>query len=213
MLERTLRAAGPRGSMSLILVVEREGRYIERIQDALSSEGWRAKVVGGHPEALRAASSEAPSLVLVASDLEGAASLYDSFARRSGGPGVVALVPERSAGELTAERLAVDAVLAKPFTDQDLRLVVRRGLSGARQSASRPPAAGAGGEGGLTSREIFGDLVAEIESEMAREEVAARLAAAAPPSPPTPPSPTPAAPRPPRRRHPRGSPTCSATST
>jgi TonB family protein len=183
--------------MALILVVEQEGRYIERIRDALGSEGWRAKVVGASSDALRAASSEAPSLVLVNAELEGAASLYASFARRSGGPGVVALVSERQVGEATAERLAVDDVLPKPFTDQQLRLVVRRGLAGTRQpGAGRPssPAAEGDDDGRLTSQEIFGDLVAEIESEVSATE-----APAAPAPPPAAVAPAPAAAPPPPR--------------
>ena len=183
--------------MALILVVEQEGRYIERIRDALGSEGWRAKVVGASSDALRAASSEAPSLVLVNAELEGAASLYASFARRSGGPGVVALVSERQAGEATAERLAVDDVLPKPFTDQQLRLVVRRGLAGARQpGAGRPssPAVEGDDDGRLTSQEIFGDLVAEIESEVSATE-----APTAPAPPPAAVVPAPAAAPPPPR--------------
>ena len=54
--------------MPSILVIEHEGRYIERIQDALSSEGWKTRFVAGRPEALRAAASEQPDLVLVNSD-------------------------------------------------------------------------------------------------------------------------------------------------
>lgn len=103
--------------MALILVVEQEGRYIERIRDALGSEGWRSQVVSGHPEALRAASSEAPSLVLVNSELEGATGVYATFARSNSGPKVVAMVPEQQAGESSSKQLAVDEVLAKPFTD------------------------------------------------------------------------------------------------
>ena len=195
--------------MALILVVEQEGRYIERIRDALGSEGWRSQVVSGHPEALRAASSEAPSLVLVNSELEGATGVYATFARSNGGPGVVAMVPERQAGESSSGRLAVDEVLAKPFTDQELRLVVRRILSGARQAAAgKPaisPAAAAGVEAKLTSAQIFGDLVLEIESEIAdARSAAAGPAAPVPPPPavaasaPPPPEPAPTAARPPR---------------
>jgi CheY-like chemotaxis protein len=165
--------------MSLILVVEQEDRYVERIRDALASEGWRAQMVGDHPEAVRAASSEAPNLVLVSTEVAGASSLYASFARKSGGPGVVALVPEHRAGELSAEALAVDEVLVKPFTDQDLRLVVRRSLAGRPATPPRPAPQPSGDDGKLTSRDIFGDLVEEIEAELAEQQPAD--APAAPP--------------------------------
>ena len=206
--------------MALILVVEQEGRYIERIRDALGAEGWRSQVVSGHPEALRAASSEAPSLVLVNSELEGAGGVFATFARSNGGPGVVAMVPERLAAESASVRLAADEVLAKPFTDQDLRLVVRRVLSGTRQPGRPPvPPAPAGADAGakadakFTSAQIFGDLVQEIENEIAgappeTPESAASPAspapaasspvvAEAPPPQPEPPSPPPQAAEPP----------------
>ena len=205
--------------MALILVVEQEERYIERIRDALGSEGWRSQVVSGHPEALRAASSEAPNLVLVNSELEGATGVFASFARSNGGPGVVAMVSERQAAEATAARGA-DEVLAKPFTDQDLRLVVRRILSGTRQAAAgrspipAPPAGPADvahpADAKFTSAQIFGDLVLEIENEMAGAPSGPPDAALAPPPPravevfptpaveaPPPPPPLAASPQPP----------------
>ena len=180
--------------MSSILIVEHEGRYIERIQDALSSEGWQPRFVAGRPEALRAAASEEPSLVLINAELPGAHELLRTFARRNGGPGSVALVAEH-VGDDEAGQLEADEVLAKPFTDQDLRLVVRRGLSRAR-SRTGGPAAGdrdAGREPDkisldaplddadmLTSADIFGDVLAEVEAEVdADVEAAAAVGAAA----------------------------------
>lgn len=154
--------------MTSILVVEHEGRYIERIQDALASEGWSPRFVAGRPEALRAAASEAPSLVLVNAELPGAEDLLTTFARSNGGPGAVALMPE--SGERTPP-VDADDRLDKPFTDQQLRLVVRRGLAaatGGRSGAgsSRAAVPVGGDERKLTSEEIFGDVLAEIESEI-----------------------------------------------
>jgi len=170
--------------MTSILVVEHEGRYIERIQDALASEGWSPRFVAGRPEALRAAASEAPSLVLVNAELPGAPELLGTFARRNGGPGAVALVAEQAAGG--EARADADEVLAKPFTDQQLRLVVRRGLAAAAAGGGRPgpgaarTAARAAGDGAeerkLTSAEIFGDVLAEIESEISGHAPAAAAA-------------------------------------
>jgi TonB family protein len=161
--------------MSLILVVEQEGRYIERIHDALTAEGWRVKVVNGREAALQAAASEAPVLVLVNSDLPDGAQLLDQFSRHRGGPGTVALVPERSVGRITAQELGADELLGKPFSDQDLRLLVRRSLSQQRE-ARATPASGGGRQ--LTSEDIFGDVLAEVESEApaARAADAARSA-------------------------------------
>jgi serine/threonine protein kinase len=169
--------------MSSILIVEHEGRYIERIQDALTSEGWQPRFVAGRPEALRAAASEEPSLVLINAELPGAPELLRTFARRNGGPGSVALVAEH-VGDDEAGRLEADEVLSKPFTDQDLRLVVRRGLSrtrdggrGAAPVSREPrdgpqpdaiPVEGLLDDGGdmLTSADIFGDVLAEVEAEV-----------------------------------------------
>src|SRR5436190_2805955 len=148
--------------MSLILVVEQEGRYIERIHDALTAEGWRVKVVNGREAALQAAASEAPVLVLVNSDLPDGAQLLDQFSRHRGGPGTVALLPERSVGRVTAQELGADELLGKPFSDQDLRLLVRRCLSQQREVRATPTS---GGGRQLTSEDIFGDVLAEVESE------------------------------------------------
>ncbi len=145
--------------MSLILVVEQEGRYVERIHDALVAEGWRVKVVNGGEAALQAAAAEAPQLVLVNSEVSGARHLLESFARRRGGPGSVALVPEHAGKESAERSQAADERLAKPFTDQELRLLVRRSLSAAREAR---PVPGRDGRQ-LTSEEIFGDVLAEVE--------------------------------------------------
>lgn len=165
--------------MPSILVIEHEGRYIERIQDALSSEGWKTRFVAGRPEALRAAASEQPDLVLVNSDLPGAAEMLQAFARLQGGPGAVALIPEHEAPP-EPSAVGADEVLAKPFTDQQLRLVVRRGLnrqqetvggakaasSAASSTAAEPPNLAGPDEGPkLTSEDIFGDLLAEVEGQ------------------------------------------------
>ncbi|MEO8504273.1 MAG: TonB family protein [Acidobacteriota bacterium] len=150
--------------MSLILVVEQEGRYIERIHDALTAEGWRVKVVNGREPALQAAASEAPALVLVNSDLPDAVPLLDQFSRHRGGPGTVALVPERSVGRITAQELGADDILGKPFSDQDLRLLVRRSLNAQREV--RPATSLPAGKQ-LTSEDIFGDVLAEMETEPA----------------------------------------------
>lgn len=146
--------------MALILVAEPEGRHVERIRDALAAEGWRVKTVQAAEEALAAADLEPPQLVLVNRELEGAERLFSTFSRRTGGPGVVALLPER--GDGPGEPLA-DDFLTKPFTDQDLRLAVRRGLA---PRPAAPSEQGTGTAQQLTAADIFGDVVAEVESEI-----------------------------------------------
>lgn len=151
--------------MALILVIEREQRYIERIQDALSVEGYRLHFVGGRAEALQAAASEAPDLVIASAEAPGVEALAISFARRSGGPGVVALMPESLEG-VDAAAIEADEFLIKPFTDQDLLLAVRRALAGRRDPA-RARVAPADDQQ-LTSKDIFGDVLAEVENDLRR---------------------------------------------
>lgn len=186
--------------MARILVVEPEERHVQRIRDALSSEGWQVQMVGSTDEALSAAENEPPQLVLVNRQTDGAERLFDAFSRRTGGPGTVALLPE-SAIDL-ADPLA-DEALAKPFTDQDLRLAVRRGLhseaskpSGSSASPTAAPAPAA--ERQLTTQDIFGDVVAEVESEI-ESEVQRETRQKAPQEAPKPEPATPRAPQPPAR--------------
>jgi TonB family protein len=162
--------------MPSILVVEQEQRYRERIQDALSSEGWRVRLVTGADQALQEAASEAPDLVVVSADVPGIEAIASSFSRNAGGPGVVGLLPERAA-ESGVGALEADDLLFKPFTDQELRQAVRRALTARRHAPAAPAAPPAKGK--LTSQDIFGDVLAEVEADL-----------------PTAPAPPPPAPRP-----------------
>ncbi len=149
--------------MALILVIEREQRYIERIQDALSVEGYRVHFVGGRAEALQAAASEAPDMVIASAEAPGVEALAVSFSRRSGGPGVIALMPESLEG-VEASAIEADEFLVRPFSDQDLRLTVRRALA-ARREPVRARVAEAEDQQ-LTSKDIFGDVLAEVEDDL-----------------------------------------------
>jgi TonB family protein len=162
--------------MPSILVVEQEERYVERINGALSAEGWRVRVVPRADQAIQAAASEAPDLVLVSAEIPGAETLASSFSRSAGGPGVVGLLSETGTGAMEA-----DDLLAKPFTDDQLRSAARRALGARRMT---PPVVASGAEHKLTSQDIFGDVLAEVESDLARP--AAPAAAARPAAPPKP---------------------------
>lgn len=181
--------------MSLILVAESEGRHVERIRNALSGEGFGVRVVDRAEEALTVARAEPPRLALVASDLDQARRLFETFSRRTGGPGAIALVAERHAGDVTSQSLGADELVAKPFTDQDLRMAVRRVLSGATDAvpeifADDEPEEPAEPAKQLTSEDIFGDLVAEFESDAAPqpESESAEEEEPAAETPPKPPS-------------------------
>ena len=108
--------------MSSILVVEPEPRYSERIHAALGAEGWTIRVVSEPAHALQLAAAERPDLVLVSADVPGAQALA-ALSRSAGGPGVVGMLPEVDFGFGT--EIGADDHLAKPFTDQELRQIVR----------------------------------------------------------------------------------------
>ncbi len=165
--------------MAWILVAESEGRFAERIRDGLAADGWQIDVVPNVEAATAAAAARAPELLIASAELAGAETLIARFARHTGGVGAIALLPEMGGGERAAA--AADDRLAKPFTDQELRLMVRRLATTGR--APRVAPAAAADEPRLTSKDLFGDVLAEMEQEMA-----------APPPPPVS-APPPAAPR------------------
>ena len=121
--------------MSLILVVESEGRHAERVRDGLGSDGWQVEVVSSCEAAVAAVADRAPQLVIVNAELPGAPEMLRSFSRAQGGPGSIALLPEivgKGLGHLEA-----DESLIKPFTEKDLRQLARRVASSARTPSPR----------------------------------------------------------------------------
>ncbi|HEV7504731.1 MAG TPA: TonB family protein [Thermoanaerobaculia bacterium] len=148
--------------MPSILVVEQEDRYVERIRAALSVEGWKVRVVPSADQAIQAAASEAPDLVLVSAEVPAAATLAGAFSRNGGGPGVLGLLPEGAA--FPAPGFAPDDLLAKPFTDEALRAAAHRALGSHRPAApAEAPAAARSSDQKLTSHDIFGDVLDEVE--------------------------------------------------
>ncbi len=145
--------------MSFVLVVEPEERFGERIEEVLGAEGWQTRRVSTRNEALGVAAAQAPTLVIVNAELADAEDLFRSFSRRYGGPGALALLPEEQAKTVDPASVGADALLGKPFTPQDLGFAVRSCLAADRES--RPSREG----GQLSSQDIFGDVLAEIEQE------------------------------------------------
>ncbi|HEX9945798.1 MAG TPA: TonB family protein [Thermoanaerobaculia bacterium] len=143
--------------MPSILVVEQESSYAERIKGALSAEGWKVRVVPGVDQALHAAAAEPPELVMAGTDLPGFEVLLFSFSRAAGGPGVLGVAPADGTGQPDG----VDGRLARPFTDQEVVLAARQALLAGRQAVKA-----AAQEQKLTSQDIFGDVLAEVESNL-----------------------------------------------
>ncbi len=164
--------------MPLILVVEQDEGVLERVLGALGPEGWRVVHARGVTEAMGRVASEAPDLFLVSTAVERAEDILGPFARLRGGPGTLALIPEQSltqspeqlAGGSSPAGFGADGVLSEPFADADLREAVSRILRGADRRRSQQPGAE---EPKLTSADIFGELVAEVEKE-ARDEASSR---------------------------------------
>ena len=119
-----------------------------------------------------------------------------TFARRQGGPGTLALVParERAEDDPATVGLGADAALAprSPATGCARR---SRGFSTAARDGGRPGRHRGRDEPKLTSHDIFGDLVAEVEREAGAkpQRQAAGRASGPPPAQPAP-SPPPSSP-------------------
>ncbi len=165
--------------MPSILVVEQEPHYVERINAALSAEGWRVRVVPGVEQALQAAAAEAPDLVMADTDLPGFEVLVFSFSREAGGPGLLGLA--LAEGGVGSDR--ADSRLTKPFTDQQVVLAARQALLAKRQPAAAPAT-----EQKLTSLDIFGDVLAEVENVPSSSPAPAARPAAPPVPRPAPPA-------------------------
>ncbi|HEV2852492.1 MAG TPA: TonB family protein [Thermoanaerobaculia bacterium] len=149
--------------MPSILVVEQEPHYVERINAALSAEGWHVRVVPGVDQALQAAAADAPDLVMAGTDVPGFAVLAFSFSREAGGPGLLGLAPAEPADPADSAngQDRADGRLVKPFTDQQVVLAARQALLARRQNAAATPVK----DQKLTSHDIFGDVLAEVEED------------------------------------------------
>jgi TonB family protein len=154
--------------MSWIVVLESEGRQADSIRDALVEDGWEVELVSTHAAAAAAVTARSAQLVIANADLPGASELLGRFAHAASGPGSIALVAPGQRGSRNAE--GADAKLTRPLDDNELRLAVRRQVTAGRAPKIQPPPDDAAR---LTSRELFGDMLAEVEGEGARPAPAA----------------------------------------
>jgi TonB family protein len=166
----------------LILVVESESRHAERAKDGLGSDGWSIEVVSSAAAAAAAAGSLAPQLILVNAEMPGAVELLRRFSRAQGGPGTIAMLPEMPSADAAAAARAADETLSKPFQDVALRQLARRMTS----AEAAPKVTDDGSTKRLTSHELFGDLLAEVESEIEGVAAPAKPTPAPPAAAPTP---------------------------
>jgi TonB family protein len=163
--------------MASILVVGQEQRSLERFHRVLSAEGWRVRIAQGRAQALQAAALEPPDLVLTGAEMPGAEELASAFRRSAGGPGIVVVMSD--VGSPTGPAVLGDDRLRSPFGDEDLVAAVRRMLA-AQRDRTGPQAQGAPPPTvRLTSQEIFGDVLAEVEGQFVQPGTAASTAGAA----------------------------------
>ena len=164
--------------MASILVVGQEQRSLERFHRVLSAEGWRVRVAQGRAQALQAAALEPPDLVLAGAEIPGAEELVNAFRRSAGGPGIVVVMGE--GGSPAGPAVLGDDRLRQPFGDQDLVAAVRRMLAARRDPGNQASAAQLPQTVRLTSQEIFGDVLAEVEGQFSAAGLAAPAAGGAP---------------------------------
>jgi serine/threonine protein kinase/DNA-binding NarL/FixJ family response regulator len=151
--------------MSVILVVEQDAGYANRIAIALRTNGHVVNVAPSQDAANQSASLQAPQLVIASGSMPGAAELLDRYSQRRGGPGSIVLLPVTLASQVQAADFRADEVLAKPYSDTDLLSITQRLLGGS--GPGRPAPRG----GQLTSADIFGDVLAEVEAEAQRTQI------------------------------------------
>ncbi len=163
--------------MSVILVAEQDAGYGEKIAQSLRSEGWTAQTVDSRDAAFRAAAITKPRLLLASASLPEAPQLLAAFSRLRGGPGAIVLVPTTASETAKASDYQADTLLRMPADDATLKGAVRSFLQVAGQGATRPPTEPPKSTGQqLTSADIFGDVLAEVEAEASRSRRAASKA-------------------------------------
>ncbi|MBZ0111256.1 MAG: hypothetical protein K8J08_02215, partial [Thermoanaerobaculia bacterium] len=144
--------------MSLIIVIEQDRSRAERVSLTLEAEGWIVEIFQNLEAARQRAASNSPDLVVVGEGPDAAAAVT-AFASGSGGPGAVVIgnaIP------------GADGSVDSASSDEQIRLTVRRCLSTLSRAAVEQAAIKAASSGGqFTSEDIFGDMLAEVEEEVA----------------------------------------------
>ncbi len=176
--------------MGLILVVSEDLADIDTIKAALSVHGWWVTVAADSETAVQVAADQAPKLVVIDSELRGSLDLLRNFGAHNGGPGVLSLVPPGFDGALELKEAGGDEILTKPVSLESVLEAVQRCLAMPRAAPVEAPAAP---QHLMTTEEIFGDVLREIEAddEAVASEVGTVAAAPAEPAAAPEPAPTP----------------------
>ena len=140
--------------MSLIVVIEQDGSRAKEVSAALAAEGWSVETCTDLDVAVRVVAGKSPQLV-VAGERSVTTQVVQQFSRSQGGPGLLVI-----GGEIAG----ADGSVAGDATDEQVRLAVRRCLSTLSRKAVQQAAKDAALSGNqLTSADIFGDLLDEVE--------------------------------------------------
>ncbi|MEM6792388.1 MAG: protein kinase [Acidobacteriota bacterium] len=150
--------------MSLILVVEKDAGFANRIASCLRGQGYSVDAVTDCQTGLQQAALRSPALVLVSGVLPGAADLLSRYSAERGGPGSVVLVPAQMADQMKAEPFGADHLLPNPVPEAELLSIARQRISSRLPEPPDPPLLPNVGAQ-LTSEEIFGDVLAEVEAD------------------------------------------------
>jgi DNA-binding response OmpR family regulator len=115
-----------------ILVVEDEEAIAEAVRARLASEGYRVRVAGDGPEAIRAVASERPDLVVLDLMLPGMDGLEvcQEIQKRDWVPVLMLTARTEEADKIAGFAVGADDYLTKPFSMRELtarvRAIIRR---------------------------------------------------------------------------------------
>ncbi len=144
--------------MSRILVIEQEEEIVTLIKNLAKEQGWSIVVVNNQDEALAAMAEQAPDAIVANLAIPEIDQIVFTFSRHGGGPGIVGLVPQGFNGSRLIEY--ADISIHQPYSrDELLRSITKIIL----ESTNFSLRVGDEDVGGLSSEELFGDVVKELE--------------------------------------------------
>jgi serine/threonine protein kinase/AmiR/NasT family two-component response regulator len=163
----------------MILVVEPDRSFAEQLADALRSAGWSTELVGGRTQAIALMAEQQPEIVIVDIAVPEAEELLAACAAGRGGPGSIAVVPAPLADVVSADDYRADAIITKPFSDEQLKRSIEACVMLRRQRRSmRTPTSAKNKH--LSSQDIFGDILLEVESSVVSQSGPQMIPEAAP---------------------------------
>lgn len=199
-----------------ILLIEYEPRYVERVRHALEDSGHRIEVAPDLDAAVDVCAAFEPQLVIITSVLprlkiEDAITQLRARAGLRATPFLILMSGYRGSDSVAdAVRYGAQDLLERPFSGELLQQRVKRLLEAPPSPAATQAipqemlaalrASGGLADGGssLTSDELFGDILSDVEDDNGERPTQAIPAGAVPPKPDPPPAATP----PPRARPP-----------